>query len=168
MEIVWRNRAFVVLVGLVFIALDQWVKAQALMALQLDSFRFGGSLAWVDIALSLNGGAFLSLGAGLSSGSKQLIFIAGVALFVSWAFWWVLSRWVASPGRALAVYLIALGGASNLIDRMFRNGHVVDYLILNFGALHTGVFNIADIAIMVGAGALMISEARGRKVLRHS
>lgn len=52
--------------------------------------------------------------------------------------------------------------SSNLIDRAFRDGHVVDCLILNLGALHTGVFNLADIAIMTGAGALLLTELRKR------
>lgn len=79
---------------------------------------------------------------------------------VCWAIGWALSRWISSPGKALAVYCIALGGASNLIDRVYRDGHVVDYLVLNLGPLHTGVFNIADIAIMVGAAVLLLAEWR--------
>ena len=45
---------------------------------------------------------------------------------------------------------------ANLIDRVFRDGHVVDYMVLNVGPAHTGVFNIADIAITVGALYLLI------------
>lgn len=162
MESVWRSRIFAVVIGIAFIIFDQWIKLQALWMLQSENFRFGGSLAWLDVALSLNGGAFLSLGAGLSPGAKQLIFIVGVTLVVCWAFWWSLSRWKVSPRHVVAVYGIALGGASNLIDRSFRDGHVVDYLILNLGTLHTGVFNLADIAIMAGAGALLLTELRKR------
>jgi signal peptidase II len=160
MESVMRSRLFALLIGLGFIAFDQWVKLQALVQLQTDTFRLGSSYAWLDIALSLNPGAFLSLGAGLSPAVKQLIFIVGVGGVVCWAIWWALSRWASTPGKAAAVYFIALGGASNLIDRVFREGHVVDYLILNLGPVHTGVFNIADIAIMVGAGVLLVEEMR--------
>jgi signal peptidase II len=160
MESVMRSRLFALLIGLGFIAFDQWVKLQALVQLQTDTFRLGSSYAWLDIALSLNPGAFLSLGAGLSPAVKQLIFIVGVGGVVCWAIWWALSRWASTPGKAAAVYFIALGGASNLIDRVFREGHVVDYLILNLGPVHTGVFNIADIAIMVGAGVLLVEELR--------
>ena len=159
-ELMMRSRLFAVLMGLVFIALDQWVKVQALVGLQSESFKLGGNFAWLDIALSLNPGAFLSLGAGLAPGVKQLIFIVGVAAVVCWATWWAFSRFTSAPMRAAAVYLIALGGASNLIDRVFREGHVVDYMVLNLGAVHTGVFNIADVAIMVGAGMLIWVEAR--------
>ncbi|WP_455925869.1 signal peptidase II [Pseudomonas putida] len=162
MEDVWKSRIFAVMIGMLFIIVDQWIKVQALWMLQSESFRFGGSMTWLDVALSLNGGAFLSMGAGLAAGAKQLIFVVGVGIAVCWAFWWSLSRWSASPRRVIAVYAIALGGASNLIDRVFRDGHVVDYLILNLGTLHTGVFNLADIAIMAGAGALMVAELRKR------
>ncbi|MFA0945801.1 MULTISPECIES: signal peptidase II [Pseudomonas syringae group] len=160
MELMMRSRFFALLIGLGFIALDQWVKLQALGALKSESFRFGGSFLWLDIALSLNPGAFLSLGAGLAPGLKQVIFIVGVAAVVCWATWWALARWTSSPRRSAAVYLLALGGASNLVDRVFREGHVVDYLVLNLGAMHTGVFNIADVAIMVGAGMLLWIELR--------
>ncbi|WP_397453232.1 hypothetical protein [Pseudomonas sp. NA-150] len=82
--VVSQSRIFAVLIGMVFIIFDQWIKAQALWMLQSESFRFGGSLPWLDVALSLNGEAFLSLGAGLAPVAKQLIFIVGVAVVVSW------------------------------------------------------------------------------------
>ena len=160
MSVVLKNRLFAVLIGVLFIVFDQWVKVQALVKLSAERFRFGGDVAWLDVALSLNPGAFLSLGAGLDPQVKQLIFIVGVGAVVVWATWWSLARWVSAPLKAAAMYLIALGGASNLIDRVFRQGHVVDYLVLNLGPLHTGVFNIADIAIMVGAGVLLLAEFR--------
>ena len=160
MQVVLKSRLFAVLIGVLFILFDQWVKVQALVKLSAESFRFGGDTAWLDVALSLNPGAFLSLGAGLDPQVKQLIFIVGVGAVVVWATWWSLVRWVTTPLKAAAMYFIALGGASNLIDRVFRHVHVVDYLVLNLGPLHTGVFNIADIAIMVGAGVLLLAEIR--------
>ena len=160
MGLMMRSRYFAVLLGLGFIALDQWVKVQALITLQSESFRLGGSFAWLDIALSMNAGAFLSLGAGLAPGVKQLIFIVGVAAAVCWAIWWSLAHWAKAPVRSAAVYFIALGGACNLIDRVFREGRVVDYVVFNLGAVHTGVFNIADVAIMAGAGVLLWWELR--------
>ena len=160
MQVVLKSRLFAVLIGVLFILFDQWVKVQALVKLSAESFRFGSEFAWLDVALSLNPGAFLSLGAGLDPQVKQLIFIVGVGAVVVWATWWSLARWVNAPLKAAAMYLIALGGASNLIDRVFRQGHVVDYLVLNLGPLHTGVFNIADIAIMLGAGVLLLAEIK--------
>jgi signal peptidase II len=61
-----KNRIFAIFIGVMFVALDQWVKLLALETLQSQSFRFGGSFAWLDIVLSFNPGAFLSLGAGFN------------------------------------------------------------------------------------------------------
>ena len=42
------------------------------------------------------------------------------------------------------------GGTSNLIDRMVQQGLVTDFIFLQVGPLHTGVFNVADVLIMLG------------------
>lgn len=150
------GRVFAVLAGLAFIVLDQWVKVLALIALQSSRFKFGGDFLGAIFEISLNPGAFLSLGAGLPVQVKQAIFVIGVLVFVGWAIYWALSRWTASIKQAVPIYIIALGGASNLIDRIFREGHVVDYLVLNLGSIHTGVFNLADVAITGGAILLLL------------
>ena len=42
------------------------------------------------------------------------------------------------------------GGVGNLIDRvLFENG-VIDFLNVGIGNLRTGIFNVADMAIMTG------------------
>ncbi len=49
------------------------------------------------------------------------------------------------------------GGASNWIDRITR-GSVVDFLNVGVGPVRTGVFNVADVAIMLGVGAFVLAE----------
>lgn len=151
-----RGRTFALLAGLAFIAVDQLVKLLALVSLHAHSFKIGANPINLALELSLNPGAFLSLGAALPPQVKQLIFIVGVAVVVAWALWWSLSNWNQPLRKVLPLYAIALGGIANLIDRLFRDGHVVDYMVLNVGPAHTGVFNIADIAITVGALYLMM------------
>lgn len=151
-----RGRTFALLAGIAFIAVDQLVKLLALVSLQANSFKIGSNPINLALELSLNPGAFLSLGAALPPQVKQLIFIVGVAVVVAWAMWWALSNWSQPLRKVLPLYAIALGGIANLIDRVFRDGHVVDYMVLNVGPMHTGVFNIADIAITAGAVYLMI------------
>ena len=151
-----RGRTFAFFAGIAFIAVDQLVKLLALVSLQATSFKFGASPINLALELSLNPGAFLSLGAALPAQVKQLIFIVGVAVVVAWAMGWSLSNWNQPLRKVLPLYAIALGGIANLIDRVFRDGHVVDYMVLNVGPTHTGVFNIADIAITAGALYLMI------------
>ncbi len=55
-----------------------------------------------------------------------------------------------------AASLIFSGGVSNLIDRFAHNGYVIDFLNLGVGSLRTGIFNVADIAIALGALLLLM------------
>ena len=57
----------------------------------------------------------------------------------------------------LGLVLFIAGGASNWIDRVLR-GSVVDFLNMGIGPLRTGVFNLADVAIMLGAALFVFGE----------
>jgi signal peptidase II len=60
-------------------------------------------------------------------------------------------RWLTSVGLALI-----LGGAlSNLFDRI-RFGQVVDFLDFYYRSYHWAAFNVADSAIVIGAGFLIV------------
>lgn len=54
-----------------------------------------------------------------------------------------------------SVVLIMSGGMGNMIDRIFKNGMVVDFLHFEFFPTFP-VFNIADCAIVLGAGLLIV------------
>jgi len=61
-------------------------------------------------------------------------------------------RW---PRLALVgVSLFVAGGASNLLDRIVY-GTVIDFIHVGVGPLRTGIFNVADMAIMLGAALVM-------------
>lgn len=152
----FTSRTLVLTLGVAFIIVDQWVKLIALVALNNHSYVYGNQTVWLDMALSLNPGAFLSLGAGMAPLLKLLIFVAAVGVVCCWAMVWAFRHWASSPVKATAAWFIAMGGLSNLIDRVSRDGHVVDYLVLNVGTLHTGVFNLADVAIMAGVAVLLV------------
>lgn len=54
-----------------------------------------------------------------------------------------------------AVCLVLAGGLGNMIDRLFRGGLVVDFLQFDFWQ-DFPVFNIADCAIVIGCGLLIL------------
>ena len=54
-----------------------------------------------------------------------------------------------------AITLVLSGGVGNMIDRIFRDGNVVDFLHFAFMP-DFPVFNVADCAIVVGAGLLLL------------
>ena len=51
--------------------------------------------------------------------------------------------------------MIAGGGISNWMDRARNGGSVVDFMNLGIGPVRTGIFNVADLAILVGIGFLL-------------
>lgn len=114
-----------------------------------DTFRLG---------YAENVGGFLSLGAGLPAPVRTMIFTSatGVLLLLliaaAWRNGW--DRW-----RTVALSLFIAGGASNWIDR-FTTGRVVDFLNVGVGNVRTGVFNVADMAIMAGVVLLLAAELR--------
>jgi signal peptidase II len=100
--------------------------------------------------LIYNPGAFLSLGSSFPNVFRLSFFIVGNCILLLGVFAFAL---LSRPGRfrtVLAVSLFFSGGVSNLIDRFSHNGTVVDYINIGIGPVRTGIFNIADIAIMGG------------------
>jgi signal peptidase II len=61
--------------------------------------------------------------------------------------------------HAAAFALFIAGGASNWFDRV-NDGRVVDFMNVGVGWLRTGIFNVADVAIMLGAAIFMLGELR--------
>ena len=54
-----------------------------------------------------------------------------------------------------AICLVLSGGIGNMIDRIFRSGNVIDFLHFVFWP-DFPVFNVADCAIVIGAGLLIL------------
>ena len=59
----------------------------------------------------------------------------------------------------LGVSLFAAGGASNLLDRVIY-GNVIDFMNVGIGSVRTGIFNVADMAIMLGAAIVLWASYR--------
>jgi len=58
--------------------------------------------------------------------------------------------------RLLAFSLIFAGGIGNIIDRIFHDRHVTDFMNLGIQNFRTGIFNVADICITAGVIGLFI------------
>ena len=61
-----------------------------------------------------------------------------------------------------ALALVLGGILGNLSDRLF-NGYVIDFLDFHLGAWHWPAFNVADAAICVGVGLMLIDGLLGRR-----
>jgi signal peptidase II len=106
-----------------------------------------------------NAGAFLSLGAELDPTSRLLIFTVGIGVFLIVGVWILIQRTSMNRWNTVSMSLIIAGGIGNLIDRAVK-GSVTDFMNVGIGWLRTGVFNIADMAIMAGIFAMLWSSFR--------
>jgi signal peptidase II len=114
----------------------------------------------VRFRLAHNTGAFLGLGDSLPDTLRQPLFTAGVGTLLVGLLIYALRTKVIDRLNVIALGLIFAGGASNLGDRIVYGGYVVDFVQVGVGPLRTGVFNIADMAIMAGAFLLLIDAFR--------
>ena len=81
-----------------------------------------------------------------------LILLSVIALLIVSALLWKNSHTLSTTGVGLA---LILGGAiGNLWDRLV-SGHVVDFLLFYIGRYQWPAFNVADSAIVIGAGLLV-------------
>jgi signal peptidase II len=55
----------------------------------------------------------------------------------------------------LALSLVLGGAIGNLVDRI-RQGEVIDFILIHYKSFHWPSFNVADIAITVGVGLLVL------------
>ena len=72
--------------------------------------------------------------------------------------WGVARQYGGRLGNLVGLSVILAGGLGNLVDRWFHDGSVVDFVSLGVGELRTGIFNLADIAII--AGLLLVVARR--------
>jgi signal peptidase II len=59
--------------------------------------------------------------------------------------------------------LVIAGGIGNLIDRIGNGGVVTDFMNLGIGRIRTGIFNVADVIIMIGVAVLLVHMALDRE-----
>jgi len=110
-----------------------------------------------------NTGAFLGLGSGLSKTTRFILFtfLSGGLLIVLF-FYTVKSRELQRK-HIFALSLILGGGVSNMIDRIFNDGKVIDFMNMGIGSLRTGIFNMADVLIMVGMAFILFFNYQSHK-----
>ena len=149
--LIWKL-AYLALAGGVFM-IDQTTKAWATRVL-----RFGGDMpvisGFLNFAYAQNTGvAFSMLDEQGDAGRWGLSAVALVAGILVLYFFWRTPRTDDRVMGALALLLAGIVG--NVTDRM-RLGFVVDFIDVQFGNWHYPTFNVADMAICVGAGLLIL------------
>ena len=142
------------LIALAVLLLDQATKQVIIRTLRLGE-GFPIVPGYFDITFVLNPGAAFSFLATLSEQVRNPFFIAisvtAIVLIVIYH-----SRFAHQHRLASLALALILGGASgNLVDRLLY-GMVVDFLDVHIHQYHWPVFNVADSAISVGVGLMLL------------
>ena len=140
-------------IALIVILLDQITKALILRTMAIgDSHTvtsFFNIVHWRN-----TGAAFSFLHA--SSGWQRWLFV-GLAVLAAIFIVWMLRRHGGQRLFAGALALILGGAIGNVIDRLLH-GSVVDFIQLHWRGAAFPAFNVADSAITLGAGLLILDE----------
>jgi len=150
-DVIWKL-AYLAITGGVFL-IDQTTKAWAVKRL-----RSGDDISVIPGLLNFayahnTGVAFSMLDDHGNAGRWGLSVVALVAAALVVYFFWRTPR---SDDRILGALALLLAGiAGNVTDRL-RLGFVIDFIDVQFGEWHYPTFNVADIAICVGAGLLIL------------
>ena len=149
----WQRMLPWVAIALLVVFVDQLSK----IAIE-NTFKFGDVrpvTGFFNLVLTYNKGAAFSFLATASGWQGQFLTVVGLAVvgFILY----LLARHGHQRLFALALALILGGAVGNLIDRV-TYGHVIDFLDFHWRGWHWPAFNLADSAIVGGAGLLIIDE----------
>jgi len=146
-------------IALAIVILDQWTKNLALANLEYNQKVVVTS--FFNITLRYNYGVAFSIFDNIDGGQRwplsALAFVVSLGL-VFWVF--KIGR---KAGYEVVGLTLILGGAiGNLYDRVLL-GYVVDFIEVHYNSYYWPAFNIADSAICVGAGLIVLDAFTGNK-----
>ncbi len=125
---------------------------------QLDYHRqtevFGSFLSLIKIE---NTGAFLSLGHDWPEWIRITLLTFLPIFFLAAGLYILLTNRNMSLLMASGLGFMLGGGIGNMIDRLMY-GSVTDFLHMDLGLFRTGIFNLADVSIMVGVGIMILDQ----------
>lgn len=141
------------LIAAVLVGIDRLTKALVVSNMELQQtiqIITLGDTEVLNISYYTNTGAAFSNFEGqtamlITVTSAVLLVLVGMLVF----------KRVKKTPYIIAFSLIIGGGVGNLIDRIFNDGKVIDFI--DFRLIHFAVFNFADICAVCGAALLLVT-----------
>ncbi|MGH8503484.1 MAG: signal peptidase II [Gammaproteobacteria bacterium] len=113
---------------------------------------------WLRLSHWENAGTAMSLGDELPRSLRYLVFTVAAASFAVGLIGFMLIKAAIRPAQLMAGALIAGGTLSNVFDRLLHDGRALDFINIVATPLHLMIFNLADLAIALGAVLPAISS----------
>lgn len=146
-------------ISAIIFVLDQWSKYAIVEGMSLyESIQITG---FFNLTYVHNYGAAFSFL--YDAGGWQVYFLSSVALIVSALILWWLRQATKEQFLLPVAFAFILGGAlGNVFDRIMH-GYVIDFLDFYYASYHWPAFNVADSAIFIGAGLLIIDMFKNKE-----
>ena len=134
------------------VILDQITKliADATLSYAVQSAVFPG----FNLTLLYNEGAAFSFLSDAGGWQRWFFIILSTAISI-FIFFWIKKTGDTNKILSAALALVLGGAVGNLIDRSIY-GHVIDFIQVYYDVYYWPAFNIADSAIFLGAGLLIL------------
>ena len=114
-----------------------------------------------------NTGAFLSAGSSLPYYIRLILLTLLPVAFLSYGLWLVIRNKEMPQLLIIGWCFVIGGGTGNLFDRIIH-GSVTDFLHLDLRLFQTGVFNMADVSIMMGMFIIVLGQYLNSLSLKQS
>ena len=112
---------------------------------------------WFTLTKVENIGAFLSAGSALPDLIRIILLSVFPIIFLAYGLYMVLVKRNMSNLQIVGWCFVIGGGSGNLFDRIVH-GSVTDFLHLDLGLFQTGIFNLADVSIMIGMFIILTGQ----------
>lgn len=109
-----------------------------------------------------NKGAFLGMGSELSPVLRTILLLVLPSVVMIGVFVYLIRTKDLNIISIWALSFIVGGGIGNLYDRILY-GQVTDMLFIDLKFAHTGIFNMADVSVMVGTGLILLDQFTSKK-----
>lgn len=137
------------LIAVLVIALDQVTKY--IIVIQMDQ---GQSIELISGFLYLTSHRNAGAAFGILQGQMWLFYIATV-IVVGVIVYMIITQAKESRFFGISLGLVLGGAIGNFIDRLLE-GEVVDFIDVNIFTYNFPIFNVADMALVIGVGFMMI------------
>ncbi len=155
-----RNLTFFTALLALAIYADQYTKQLAVRLLE-DSDGIGFLNNSVQFSLIENKGGFLGVVSNYPENIQFFLLYIGVSLLLGCCLFFIFWKKGARERYTIPLIFVTAGGTGNLLDRIFNNGGVIDFVSIGIGPIRTGIFNLADVFILTASfllGCLFLTQ----------
>lgn len=102
-----------------------------------------------------NKGAFLGMGSNMNSTIRTIFLLVIPSIVMIALLIYVFVNKKLDLKNIIGMCFIIGGGIGNIYDRIIH-GSVTDFFHIRIGIFKTGIFNMADVSVMVGTGLILL------------